>query len=104
MVLSPNACRKTYKLGKIQFIVGSKGLTLCRHDPYGITDLNRRVMIKKNNREVMLRINARKITAEYFDLNKKGLLSWEAYKEHKKTSKNHLVFFVMLSQGTKIVV
>jgi len=35
-------------------------------------------------REVMLRVKASKITAEYFDLKKKGLLSWEAYKEHRE--------------------
>lgn len=87
MVLLSHACRKIHRLGKIHFIVGSKGrLTLCRRDEYGITDLNRRVMIKETYlyRELRLRLDRRKLTAEYLDLKKQGMLSWEAYNEHRE--------------------
>ncbi|KAG0548145.1 hypothetical protein BDA96_01G141500 [Sorghum bicolor] len=78
---------RTNRLGKIQFIVGSRGrLTLCRHDEYGITDLTRRVMIKETYlyRELRLRLAGRKLSAQYLDLKKKGMLRWEAYKEHRE--------------------
>ena len=102
-------------MGKIQFMVGTKrlracaapalkeaillygarkvpnmvktkqALILCRRDEYGITNLNRRAMIKYTYlyRELMLCLDARKITETYYYLEEKGMFSWEAYKEHK---------------------
>lgn len=37
---------KKYKLGKIQFIGGRKGFTLCRCNEYGITNLKENRLVK----------------------------------------------------------
>ncbi|TVU44583.1 hypothetical protein EJB05_04028, partial [Eragrostis curvula] len=81
------AYRKTQKLGKVQFIAGPEGFTLCRHDEFGIANLKKRCMVKQTNlyREFMLRLRARKITQEYYDLTKQGLFSWPAYMEHRES-------------------
>lgn len=83
-----------------------RALILSRRDEYGTADLKRRVMIRCTYlyREVMLRLNARRITEEYYCLKEKGMFAWEAYGKHKEASKNHLILFDMLLQGTKIVV
>jgi hypothetical protein len=64
-----------------------QALILCRHDEYGIGDLKRRVMIRQTYlyRELMLRLNARKITDTYFCSKEKGLFNWKAYKKHKES-------------------
>ncbi|KAJ1272877.1 hypothetical protein BS78_06G236300 [Paspalum vaginatum] len=71
-------------------MIGLRGrLTIVRHDEYGITDLRRKVPIKRTNlfREVKLRIRARVLTREYFGLKAKGMHSWEAYEEHRESIK-----------------
>jgi hypothetical protein len=76
-------------LGKTQFVVGSKGFTLCRRNEFGTINLQRKVMIKQTYlyREWMLRIESRKITEKYYNLEEKGLLGWEAFKENKESIK-----------------
>lgn len=88
-VISVHACRVTQKLGKTQFIVGSKGFTLCRRNEFGTINLQQKVMIKQTNlyREWMLRIDSRKIAEEYYNWELKGMLSWEAFKENRESIK-----------------
>jgi len=76
-------------LGKTQFIVGSKGFTLCRRNEFGTINLQRKVMIKQTYlyREWILRIDSRKIAEKYYHLEEKGLLGWEAFKENRESIK-----------------
>lgn len=62
-------------------------------------------MIKKTYlyRELRLRLDGRKLTAEYLDMKKQGMLSWEAY-EHREDIHESFGFLVMLLQGIKTVV
>ena len=85
-----NACRKTQKLGRLQFIVTPQRFTLCRRDEHGITNLKKRVVVKSSylHRECKLRLKARKITQEYILLKQQGLHSWAAYKEHGESIQN----------------
>ncbi|KAK3141142.1 hypothetical protein QOZ80_4BG0330070 [Eleusine coracana subsp. coracana] len=75
------------KLGKIQFIAGREGFTLCRHNEYGIINLKKKVMVKCTYlyHELMLRLDARKATEMYIILKEKGMFSWPAYKEHRES-------------------
>ncbi|PUZ49513.1 hypothetical protein GQ55_7G332000 [Panicum hallii var. hallii] len=87
--------RKTQKLARFQFMATREGrFTLCRHDEYGISDVKKRVMLKKTYvyRELMLRLRARKITAEYYSLKQRGLFSWAAYQEHRESIQNSFAF------------
>ncbi|TVU16621.1 hypothetical protein EJB05_40194 [Eragrostis curvula] len=61
--------RKTQALGKIQFIGGPKGFTICRRNEYGIVNLNKKGMVKYTllYREFLLRLTARAITQDNFD-------------------------------------
>ncbi|TVU16567.1 hypothetical protein EJB05_40138 [Eragrostis curvula] len=81
--------RKTQKLGKIQFIAGPEGFTLCRRDEYGVVNLKKKVMVKGTNlyREFRLRLEARKLTEAYNLLKGRGLVSWAAYEEHRESIK-----------------
>lgn len=74
-------------MGKTGFIVGSKGMILCRRNEYGISNVKRGVMIKPTYlcRELILRLVSRKITEEYLLLEEKGMLNWEAYKENRES-------------------
>jgi hypothetical protein len=80
---------KKYKLGKIQFIGGRKGFTLCRCNEYGITNLKENRLVKTTSiyREYRLRIDSRALGQEYHDLSKQGFQSWAAYKEHRESIK-----------------
>lgn len=61
-------------MGKVVFIAGPKGFTLCRRDEYGIViNLKKNVMVKCTNlyHELMLRLKARRATGEYYILKEK---------------------------------
>lgn len=65
-----------------------QALILCRYDDYGIGDLKRRVMTKKKTylyRELMLRLNATKITEKFYIWKEKGMFNWKAYGKHKES-------------------
>ena len=97
--LAPTKERTTWKrqhvqpqASKVQYLdLRGKGkfrnkqaLIPCRYDEYGIGDLKRRVMIKCTYlyRELMLRLNARKITETYYIWKEKGMFNWKAYRKH----------------------
>jgi hypothetical protein len=71
-----------------------QSLALCRHDEYGIGNLKRRVMIKQSYlyKELMLRLEGRKITEKYYCLNEKGMFNWKTHGKHKESMRKSFDF------------
>uniref|UniRef100_A0A0E0H753 Uncharacterized protein n=1 Tax=Oryza nivara TaxID=4536 RepID=A0A0E0H753_ORYNI len=80
-----DAATRRRSIKKNKFFVGTKILTFCRRDEYGITDMPRQVMIKQTYlfRELKLRFAGRRIDNEMKILHEQGMYDWEEYNEHK---------------------
>lgn len=75
------------KTGRVAKFRTKQILILCRRNEYGITDIKRNSMIKYTYlyRELMLRLDARKITEKFYRWKEKGMFDWKAYQKHRES-------------------
>lgn len=75
------------RTGKVARFRTKHTLILCRRNEYGIADVKRRVMIKYTylHRELMLRLDGRRITEKFNRPKEKGMFNWKAYKKHRES-------------------